>query len=322
MAWVFREEVRRHVTGLRCAPKRGRGRRVTMQKRRTVEAMVQLQAGPLTCELHPRLGGCIAGLWLGGIPVLRSTPGRELASARQSASYPLVPFSNRIAHASLQWLGTQHPLVRNNAPEPHAIHGVGWQRPWDVLESDGSFALLSYEHAADASWPFAFDCSQTLRLTERALEMTLSLTNQSGQAAPAGLGWHPFFVKRPGSRIAFEASGRWEMGPDKLPTRRAPSQGLAIECASLDVDHCFDGWHGAARLTDDVMRIRVTSSVTRLVVFTHPARDNIAIEPVSHVNNALNLVDAGANPADLGVAILQPGETLSARMSIEVEAAK
>lgn len=91
--------------------------------------MVQLQAGSLVCELEPRLGGCIAGLWHGGVPVLRSTPARQLASARQSGSYPLVPFSNRIAQASLQWRGTQHPLVLNNAPEPHAIHGVGWQRP-------------------------------------------------------------------------------------------------------------------------------------------------------------------------------------------------
>ena len=40
-----------------------------------------------------------------------------------------------------------------NAPEPHAIHGVGWQRPWSVLDSDDSFAMLAYEHRADASWP-------------------------------------------------------------------------------------------------------------------------------------------------------------------------
>ena len=51
------------------------------------------------------------------MPVLRSTlPAAQLSSARQSASYPLVPFSTRIAHATLQWQGTQHPLVRNNAP--------------------------------------------------------------------------------------------------------------------------------------------------------------------------------------------------------------
>jgi aldose 1-epimerase len=280
--------------------------------------MVQLQAGPLVCELEPRLGGCIAGLWLDGVPVLRSTPAGQLASARQAGSYPLVPFSNRVAQATLQWQGTQHPLVRNNAPEPHAIHGVGWQRPWEVLESDDRFALLAYEHRADAAWPFSFDSSQTLRLGQSSLELTLSLTNQSQQPAPAGLGWHPFFVKRPRSRISFEASGRWEMGPDKLPTERRPAHGVDADCAFLDVDHCYDGWNGLVHLRDELLHTRISSNLRRLVVFTNGTRDSVAIEPVSHVNNALSLVQAGADPAALGLAILQPGESISAQMTIEV----
>jgi aldose 1-epimerase len=281
--------------------------------------MLQLQAGTMVCELEPRLGGCIAGLWLDGVAVLRSTAASALASARQAGSYPLVPFSNRIAQASLQWQGTQHPLVLNNAPEPHAIHGVGWQRPWAVLDNDGQYALLSYEHRADPAWPFAFDSSQTFRISPNSLELTLSLTNQSREPAPAGLGWHPFFVKRAGSHIAFEARGRWEMGADKLPTRRLPSQGLDTACASLEIDHCFDGWTGEARLRDEVLNVRVTSNLSRLVVFTNAARDDIAVEPVSHVNNAVSLVHAGADAADLGLAVLQPGESISAQMTIEVE---
>jgi aldose 1-epimerase len=273
----------------------------------------------MTCELEPRLGGCIAGLWLDGVPVLRSTPASQLASARQAGSYPLVPFSNRIAQASLQWQGTQHPLVLNNAPEPHAIHGVGWQRPWSVLDSDEQHALLSYEHRADPGWPFAFDSSQTFRITANSLELTLSLTNQSREPAPAGLGWHPFFVKRPGSHIAFQASGRWEMGSDKLPTKRVAAQGLDADCASLDVDHCYDGWDGVVQLRDDLLHVRLSSNLRRLVVFTNGTRDSIAIEPVSHVNNAVSLVHAGADAAQLGLAVLQPGESISAQMTIEVE---
>ena len=281
--------------------------------------MLQLRTGALVCEIEPRLGGCISGLWLSGVPVLRSTPAAQLASARQAGSYALVPFSNRIGQATLLWQGTQHPLVRNNGAEPHAIHGVGWQRPWEVLDSDGDFALLAYEHRPDSAWPFAFDSSQTLRLRGNTLELTLSLTNQSAQAVPGGLGWHPFFVKRARSHISFEATGRWEMGADKLPTERRAARGLAAPCASLDVDHCFDGWTGTVQLRDELLHTRVTSGLSRLVVFTSDTRDFVAIEPVSHVNNAANLVDAGADPAQLGLAVLQPGESISAQMSISVE---
>jgi aldose 1-epimerase len=284
--------------------------------------MIRLESGAgLACDIEPRLGGCIAGLWLDGVPVLRST-GEPLLSARQAASYPLVPFSNRIARATLHWQGTSHPLVSNNAPEPHAIHGVGWQRPWEVLDSDDSYVMLACEHRPDASWPFAFDSSQTLRLRGNALELTLALTNQSGDPAPAGLGWHPFFVKRPGSRISFAASGRWEMGPDKLPTTRRPASGLDTDCAGLDVDHCFDGWDGTLQLRDELLHTRLQSSLRRLVVFTNPGRDSIAVEPVSHVNNAINLVAAGADAQALGLCTLQPGETLTADMTITAERAR
>jgi aldose 1-epimerase len=284
--------------------------------------MVELKAGSLRCELHPELGGSIAGLWLGDVPVLRSTPAAELTSARLSGCYPLVPFSNRIGQASLVWQGTRHPLVRNNGDEPHAIHGVGWQRPWSVLDSDAVSAMFAYEHRADASWPFAFDCSHTYRLTPEGLEMTLSLTNQAGEPAPAGLGWHPYFVKRPRSRISFQASGRWEMGPDKLPTVRKPARGIDADCAFLDVDHCYDGWDGVAHLRDEAMHVRVRSALGRVVVFTNDTREYVAIEPVSHVNNAVHLYAAGLPADELGLRVLAPGETMHAEMRIEVEPAR
>ena len=45
-----------------------------------------------------------------------------------------------------------------------------------------------------------------------------------------------------------------------------------------------------------------------LVVYTPPSRDNIAIEPISHANNAVNMTDSYN---DTGLVVLQPGETLS-----------
>jgi len=75
-------------------------------------------------------------------------------------------------------------------------------------------------------------------------------------------------------------------------------------------------------LRDAVMQVRIESGMSRLVVFTHPSRDTVAIEPVSHVNNALHLVRDGAMDAQsLGLAVLPPGESMSATMDIMVEAA-
>jgi aldose 1-epimerase len=280
---------------------------------------IALQSGSLRCAIAPDLGGAIVGLWLGDIPVLRSTSTEALASAREAASYPLVPFSNRIGHASLTWAGTRHRLVRNNGEEAHAIHGVGWQRPWTVLEAGADSARLSYRHLPDAAWPFAFDAAQAFKLNTDQLEMTLSITNRSEAAAPVGLGWHPFFIKRSRSRIAFEASRRWEMSAEKLPTHPLAANGLDADCALLDVDHCFEGWTGVLHLRDEELQMRVSASLQRLVVYTNPSRNFVAIEPVSHVNNALNLMASRGLSADsLGVRVLQAGESTSAQMSIQV----
>jgi aldose 1-epimerase len=284
---------------------------------------LSLRAGDLRCDIRPDLGGSLAGLWLGQVPVLDSVDAASMTTVRQAASYPLVPFSNRIGYGQLQWAGTSHPLITNFAPEPHTIHGVGWQRPWTVLESDVQMALLSFEHRADASWPFDFDTSQAFKLDAGGLEMTLSITNQSQAAAPVGLGWHPYFVKRSDTQLHFAATGRWEMGDDKLPTHREPHTGLHQATLDLTVDHCFEGWAGELRLEDSVLRVRVTSALRHLVVFTTPQRGNIAVEPVTHVNNALNLMaQTGASAEDLGVVTLQPGETYVCSMRIDVERAE
>jgi len=280
-----------------------------------------LASDALRCEIAPALGGAIAGLWLGATPVLRSSAAAALTSVRNAGSYPLVPFSNRVGHGSLRWAGTDHPLVVPEGFEPHAIHGVGWLRPWSVLEANGQFALLSYEHQADESWPFAFDASQAFRIKGNELELTLSITNQSAVAAPVGLGWHPCFVKRADTHVRFAATGRWEMGDDKLPTRRSASTGLDRDCQGLDVDHCFDGWSGALHLSDSALHTTVSSSLRYVVVYTNASRDYVAVEPVSHVNNAIKMLEQGdASASELGIRVLQPGESMSAEMSIHAQA--
>jgi aldose 1-epimerase len=279
-------------------------------------APLELRNAALHLSLRPDLGGCIEGLWHHALPVLRSSAPGTLQNVRDCASYPLVPFSNRVAQARLEWKGTSHPLVKNFGTEAHSIHGVGWQRAWQVLDADASFAMLSLEHKPSSAWPFAFDASQTFRLKDDTLELTMSITNQSAGDAPVGLGWHPYFVKRARSRMAFAATGRWEMGDDKIPTGRSPVSGLDADCAYLDVDHCFDGWNGTLHLRDELFHMTLSSSLRRLVVYTTPEKDFVAIEPVSHVNNAMN---QSTRAQELGVEVLSAGQSWSASMNLKIQ---
>ena len=75
-------------------------------------------------------------------------------------------------------------------------------------------------------------------------------------------------------------------------------------------------------LRDEVLHTRIESKLGNLVVFSNGRQDCIAIEPVSHVNNAIDLMARGVATADaLGVRVLQPGESMSCDMSIQTKVA-
>ena len=284
-----------------------------------MNSSLSLRSGPLHCELLPALGGSVAGFWYAGSAILQSAE-ETPQSAHTAASYPLVPYSNRIGQALLQWDGVDYPLRRNFAPEPHAIHGVGWERAWSVLSCGADCASLEYVHQGDAAWPFAFVARQTLRLTPDQCRLELSLRNLQTHAVPAGLGWHPYFAKSPDMSLHFGASGCWDMDAAKLPVQRNGHAGLDMACAALDLDNCFDGWDGALLLQSAARRIHLRSDLRHLVVYTTPQLERIALEPVSHVNNALALAaQRGVPPQALGLQRLAPGATLSARLSLDIE---
>ena len=275
---------------------------------------LELRAGPLRLALRPDLGGCIAGLWRDGLAVLRSTEPAGLSAARASACYPLAPYSNRLGYRRFRWLGKEHGTAANFDDSPHSVHGVAWQRPWQVLAAGASEAELAYAHAGDDGWPFAFELRQRFVLEPGALTLHLAFSNRAGHAQPVGLGWHPYFPKRQRSRLHVELSDRWESDATGLPTRRVPQPGIDGDVAHLGFDHCFEGWRGAARIRDEKLSLKLSSSLPYLVVYTPDTRDYFCVEPVSHVSNAIHMAD----PLAHGLRSVDAGQTIDAWMKLDI----
>lgn len=276
---------------------------------------IELAHGALRLALRPDLGGCIAGLWFDTLPVLRSTDPEALERARMSGCYPLLPYSNRLGYRRFRWHGSDYTTQPNfDEGNPHSVHGIGWQRAWQVEAATADAATLRLDHPGDADWPFAFAATQSFSLSDDGLRLALSFTNTGTQAAPVGLGWHPYFPKRTRSRLHIELTDRWDSDASGLPTRRVPQAGIDGDIAHLDFDHCFEGWRGPARLRDEKLALRITSSLPYLVVFTPPLKDYFCVEPVSHVSNAIHM----AEPAKAGLRTLMPGETCDAWMQIDI----
>ena len=274
----------------------------------------ELRAGALRLALRPDLGGAVAGLWHGDMPVLRSTEPAALAQSRLAAMYPLLPYSSRLGYRRFRWRGHDYTTAANVADSPHSLHGIGWQRPWKLVASSVLEVVVELEHGGDADWPFAFTARQYFALTPESLTVRLQFTNAAAIEQPTGLGWHPYFVKRPRSRLHVELSDRWDTDATQLPTRKVAQPGIDSDLSHLAYDNCFDGWHGPASIRDEHFSLRLSSSLGHLVVYTPPERDYFCVEPVSHVSNAIHM----AEPAAYGIVALAPGATLEASMTLDI----
>jgi aldose 1-epimerase len=262
--------------------------------------------------------------------IMRETPEQALRDGlvRQTCSYPLIPYSNRIANGRFTFEGTEHQLALNFGDHPHAIHGNAWQKPWQVAEASEAHCRLSFVHRAGRDeakgWPFDYRAEQIFALDPDGLTLTLVLENEDRRAMPAGLGLHPFFPKRPGVQLQFAAEGVYLNGEDSLPANSSPvpEEWNYRELRALGeprLDHCFRGWSRTARIAFEqekvAIRLEADPIFGHLVVYVPAGRDFFAVEPVSHVNNAINRPDISNH----GLRALHPGERMAARVRFGVE---
>jgi len=278
-----------------------------------------LAHGDDRCELLPQFGGSIAGWTVQGQQMLRAASDANIEAGNPfgMAGFPLVPYSNRIGHGTFEWDGKRITLARNFPPEPHAIHGVGFERPWRCSARAGDSALLTLIHEPDASWPWPFEARQRITIAQRELVLDLTAINLAPRPVPLAFGHHPYFPQRD-AYLTFCARGVWLAGDDGLPTERVKptakfdfSRATPVE--QREVDHCFTGWTGPAHIAWPgktwALEISGSPELPSAVVCIRRGDDGFCFEPVPHLNNALNLLDR--EPA---MPVVAPGKSFTARI--------
>lgn len=281
-------------------------------------AELVLAHGAWRARVLPDAGGLIAALTKGAVPILRTMPEASL-SPLDAACFPMLPWCNRIAAARFDWEAQGITLSPNFAPEPHAIHGHGWQAAWAVAEVAPDSCTLTYRHlAGGAGWPWAYEAQQRIALSPDGCAIALTLTNGSNTPMPAGLGLHPYLRRRAESRVRFGAETICDIGPDMIPTGRAMAadhfadfaadSGAVLPAATID--HCFTGWDATAVTSDDCGTISLSArGAAHLHLYAPEQADTLCLEPVSHLPDALN-----RDPA--GMALLAPGAQITLELGI------
>lgn len=304
------------------------------------DTIITLAAGDLRVQLAPEAGGSIArfdGRWRRGdregrVDWLRPASAEGLAARDPlaMASFPLVPFCNRLrdGHASFEGREIRFPPNNPAVPSPHPLHGIGWQRPWTVTVSGGHHASLRLEVPVSEAWPWHFVAEQHLELTPERLAVTMTATNRDSAAMPLGIGWHPFFPHTPGTKLTSPVGGMWAADAQVMPTEleRSPEverlrEGVVL--AGLDLDNNFVGWEHRALVEWPLdasgprrsLVLQAQPPLDYFVLYCPAGADHFCAEPVSQCTDWLNLLPR-YGPGPLGGARLEPGQTLEVRFTL------
>ena len=285
---------------------------------------LKLQCGGWTASLRPGAGGCIASLRLHGTEILRTMPDAS-DNALDAACFPLVPFCNRINQGRFSWQKTEVSLPANHPPEPHALHGFGWQEPWQAVLQTDWCCVLRHDHAGlgpapwrkpISIWPWAYMAEQHIELSPEGLSVRLSVTNRSNVPMPAGLGLHPYFRRSEDTRLRFCSSGMIMVGPDMIPNGDIAASNLSGDWehgATLPgdlIDNSFVLWDGKALIEDAAGTIEISASGAPLLhIYAPPDGKTLCLEPVTHAADAIN-----TEPGDVNC--LPPGTTATMEMRI------
>lgn len=285
--------------------------------------MIEIASGPFRLTVDPATGGSVASLDWHGHPLLRRQQGTGVLN---SASFPMVPFHNRLRHSRFGWQGeivALHPNHPDNPAEP-AMHGLGWRLPWRVATQAADGVELALEVAgsrAAGEWPWSFRAEQGFHLDGDGVLFTLAISNRADVPMPAGLGFHPFFPCDATTRLIAHHRGEWQVDAACLPI-------------SLDRrDTAIDWWAGqpvGSRAVDTVYTERVgdmaihwpargigvailsSQDLPFTTVYAPPAPAFVCVEPVSHSTDAFNRPEP-----DNGMRVLAPGERWQVIMRLQ-----
>ncbi|HZH28028.1 MAG TPA: aldose 1-epimerase [Azospirillaceae bacterium] len=299
-----------------------------------VPDVLTIAAGGLFLDVVPEVGGSIAafrGEREGRrIDWFRPASAAALAerNPREMASFPLVPFCNRIRDGAFTFEGTTVRLPRNYAKSRHPIHGNAWQQPWTVVEHAVASVTLALKYEPPRGWPdvwpFPYEARQTYALTPDALTVTMTVRNPGGRPMPLGFGHHPYYSRTPGMTIQARVSAIWSSDEDVMPTRlehTAVVDRLAdgLRAADAVLDNNFVGWDRTAliRWPEWQAGLRVTADEPlRFLVLYIPSDENlIALEAVSNCTDWLNLTHLG--PDKVGGTVVAPGAEVTASFRVE-----
>ena len=263
--------------------------------------MIRLTAQDTVLDINPELAASMWRFTDKGRDVLRPTPDGS-TDTLDTGNFPLVPWCNRIRDGAFVFEGHKVKLPPNFGDSPHTLHGHGWRAAWTVIEASPTRAVLSFRHTADA-WPWDYEATVVYELRPGGVRCFLTIKNLSKGVMPAGLGFHPYFLRTPDTRLKASVDGVWLVDDQTLPrnwhagvVRKDWTNGDRVS-HDITIDNCYTGFKGKAEIFEGdrlTHTLRASPNCRWLHIFA-PTHDQgyFCAEPVDHMPDPFNQPNSG-----------------------------
>lgn len=234
----------------------------------------------------------------------------------------------------------------NPGAEKHSIHGLMRRsRFQDVITRNGvqDSAVNAILHAGnfDGHWLSDTDVEVQTTLSHDAFEMTVTAKNVGPRLLPMGIGWHPYFLLPGGDRadvrLHLPSGTRAVMNnyDDTFTTgQRVAVKGTAYDFSAPDgtalgtqyLDDNFSAleYNSQGQTVSEIIDpaakyglrlITLSPQIKSIQVYAPPTKNFVAIEPQFNLPDPYGKVWGSANT---GMVLLQPGQSVSWRVRLEL----
>jgi aldose 1-epimerase len=232
----------------------------------------------------------------------------------------LAPWPNRIEDGRYELDGRWHQLPLDEPERRNAIHGLTRWSHWSVAERTAD--RVAFEHVLNPrpGYPFSLALRVEYSLSHEGLTVRTEATNVGADAAPYGVGSHPYLA------VDHDLVDDVELRVPAATVLVANARGIPVGSAHvadegldfrapraigpLELDHCFtdlerDG-DGRARVEVGTTTLWADESYPYLMVFTGDGlpdveRRSVAVEPMTCAPNAFRSGE--------GLVRLEPGQS-------------
>lgn len=288
-------------------------------KEKSETLLIRNGSNSFFAELVLNRGASLQKLKLNNIEIIKDL--NPLAYKNTYASSILFPFANRIKDGKYTFKGKQYQFPINVAEEKNALHGLVFDKTFNLVESNLSKTsakiVLEYnENNQSIGFPFTYNLQLIYTFTEDKMNLEMKIKNTSSSSFPFTVGWHPYFYSSNlhDSNLQFIAKNQMVLDNRNITIdNKTVDTSEGIEIKNNQFDDCWE------LKTDEVvfntpdykLTFNATGNNNFLQVYTPPKKNTVAIEQTTGVSDSFN--------NEIGLATLPANKTYEITWSLLLE---